>query len=549
MSGSYLRKKLCKLIALSLVLTLCSGCVQNFNPPGEENAAAYAPTSGGSSKNSVSTDNVSVDSASGVSSDVAEEEVGNDEGIKVIALYKSVEYYDESDEDGNTVAYGSCDRIGVSENGYARLEKSLELEYREEKETIIDTVSGYVKDIEEDSDKAWFDGEMLPYYSEYHAEAVRSDERVVSVLKLYNSYAGGAHPNYYYTAINLEPSTGKRLKISDIISDTDEFADAVEKEILKVVDREELLVDSVSGEVKKMIDDPDNYGELTYLLDYDGMEVIFSPYAITAYAAGSQKIRLNYEDYPKLIDQSYAERPLHYIEPVLDGLTYYAGSGKNKKTISFEENYDGGGYIGAFEIKLNGQGIEQNSYYYKSDIYLAHIGDKTYALIDKYSDNDYHYTDVFDVNSDKAVKLDTVDAGVDGTNMALNPDKLTLIIRSDLLSTYNVTALYSIDENGEFKPEEDFAYVVSEYPNHLKLKITKVAKMLDDEDGNSMHDVTMGSQTELIFYRTDLKNTVDFKLKDGNIVRFKVNSNGGDYGQSIDGEPIEEIFENLLFAG
>ena len=167
---------------------------------------------------------------------------------------------------------------------------------------------------------------------------------------------------------------------------------------------------------------------------------------------------------------------------------------------------------------------------------------------DKQTDNDYRYIDIYDLNSEEAKKLGTVNAGVDRSREPLDPKELKLEIRCNLLSSYGVKQFYKLYENGELKPEGEFAYIELE-PNALRLKETIDAKMLDDEEGSSMHDVTLGSQTELKFYRTDLDSIVDLKLNDDSIIRLKIESNGGDYGQTIDGVPIEDIFEGVFFAG
>ena len=178
------------------------------------------------------------------------------------------------------------------------------------------------------------------------------------------------------------------------------------------------------------------------------------------------------------------------------------------------------------------------------------MGDKSYALVEKSTDNDYVFMTIYDLNSDTAEKKDVLNSYIDKLIRPADPGALRLVSRCNLLSTYSVVRLNKMYEDGSIKPEEEFGYMENSLMPPLRLKTTVDVKMLDDEEGKSMHDVTLGSQTELYIYRTDMEKTVDFKLKDGNIVRFAIEEGGdGMYGEMINDIPIEEVFEEMFFAG
>ncbi|MBQ9504515.1 MAG: DUF3298 and DUF4163 domain-containing protein, partial [Lachnospiraceae bacterium] len=451
--------------------------------------------------------------------------------------------------------HGVYDTLGVSADGFAALDSALQSMNEERREAVISDVDEYYELALADMESEEVPDEWFPFSSEYHADVIRSDEKVVSILQTFYSFAGGAHPNTYYGTENLDTATGRKLGIKDIVSDTEEFARILEEETLKAVDKDMLIVEDVSGVIKELMDETVSENELEFIIDYEGLEVIFSPYELTAYAAGAQKVRLNYADYPELIDQSYAAAPESYIDKVFEGVSYYTGrpGDSDRREIDFEETADQYGTISACKVLLEGRAGEPDTegYYYGSVKYIAHMGDKTYALVSKVTDNDYWFTTIYDLNSEAAVKKENLDAQPDRHSLPVDPAALKLVKRCNCLSTYDVVQLHRMNEDGSVQPVEEFGYVEkNDYLSPLRLKTTVDVKMLDDVEGKTMHDVTLGSQTEVEFYRTDMDRLVDMKLKDGNIVRFEIEHGGeGIYSQMIGGQPIEEVFEEVYFAG
>ena len=544
-------RNLCKLMVLVLTLTtVLSGCTSQVNI--QESGDAPAPSANNQAQASVDTKE---EAAVSENADTQAQEQEEEKYAVIVPISCNEEYYDKFSDEERQLVHGVYDSLMVSADGFDALNRTLESMNEERREAVIRDVDEYYEMALVDLESDEFPDEWFPYSSEYHTDVIRSDERIVSILQTFYGFAGGAHPNTYYGAANFDTATGKKLSIKDIVSDTEEFARVLEEETLKVVDKDMLIVEDISGVIKELMDESVSENELNFIMDYEGLEVIFSPYELTAYAAGAQRVRLNYADYPELIDQSYAVAPQNYMDRVYEGISYYTGrpGDEDRKEISFDEKIsDPEGIISVCSVRLNDTEGEPDTegYYYRSVKYIAHMGDKTYALMCKLTDNDYWYTTVYDLNSEVAVKKENLDASIDRDYFPADPEALRLIIRCNVLSTYDVLQIHKMNEDGSVTPKEPFGYAIHEYFPPLRLKKAVDVHMLDDEEGKNSHDVTLGSQTEVEIYRTDLEKQVDFKLNDGNIVRFDDERGGeGMYSQMIDGTPIEEVFEEVYFAG
>ncbi len=217
-----------------------------------------------------------------------------------IVLEMSEEELSKKDTDGTEIAKGIYTEIDVETDGYDKLEAALDKVNAEQEESVTDILTEYADSAAMHRKEEWFSSDMLPYYYEYHADKVRADDQIVSIMQSYFSFSGGAHPTSFYRAVNINTATGEELKTKDVILEIDEFADTVENEALKTVDKEMLLTDDISQTVKDMINDPENHGELTFTIGREALTVCFSPYDITAYAAGPLFVEISYAENPRL---------------------------------------------------------------------------------------------------------------------------------------------------------------------------------------------------------------------------------------------------------
>ena len=59
------------------------------------------------------------------------------------------------------------------------------------------------------------------YSNEYQYYVQRADEHILSIVESGWEYTGGVHGMYESGGINFDPSTGKRLELTDILTDTE----------------------------------------------------------------------------------------------------------------------------------------------------------------------------------------------------------------------------------------------------------------------------------------------------------------------------------------
>ena len=57
---------------------------------------------------------------------------------------------------------------------------------------------------------------------------LRADSRIVSFWDMDSSYVGGAHGSYYAHGVNFDPASGKRLALSDVVTDLEAVYQYVE---------------------------------------------------------------------------------------------------------------------------------------------------------------------------------------------------------------------------------------------------------------------------------------------------------------------------------
>ncbi len=536
--------KLCKpmlpIIISSLLLT---GCMQidDLMPSAAAGKAEVKEAK------AVSTDAVSEDKAEQSKAEAAGEKAAEEEKtVTVIPLICESGYADKQDEDGYSLCYGSYKTLNVGDSSRVALNAALNRIDSDIEEKVTSQIEEFAEAAKEERGGEWGD-DILPFYSNCYLDVVRSDDRVVSVLETFFSFAGGAHPDTYYDGFNLRPDTGEKLTLEDVFTDTSKLPEIIEKEVLKTVSEDSLLTKSVKDTVKDMMDDPENNAGMTFLVDNSGVVFVFSPYALTSYAEGSERIRLGFDEYGELIKPEFKSVPEKYIECMIEGLTYRTGRNGTGAEISIEGSRDVNDDIDSISVKLDGKGEMREVYCFNYDPYIVHIGDKTELMLDEYSSNDYRITEVYDLSAEEAKYMDSVDAGVDREFAPVDPDMISMFLRCNLLSTYSVDRKYCIDDSGMLTPKEEFGYVSESSDLKLKLKKPVKARYLDDPEGRSFHEVTLGGGIELGFYRTDLKEIVDMKLADGAVVRFIVDDS--DYPQMIGDESIDDIFAETFFAG
>ena len=115
--------------------------------------------------------------------------------------------------------------------------------------------------------------------------------------------------------------------------------------------------------------------------------------------------------------------------------------------------------------------------------------------------------------------------------------------RTDIFGTTSVYKTYHLGADGMPETNDEYWAFVSK----VSYKVLKSIKVeIIDEAGNKTGERELAAGEEVTPYRTDNESILDMKDKDGNILRVKVTN---EWPYEIDGVEMQEIFENIIYAG
>ena len=135
--------------------------------------------------------------------------------------------------------------------------------------------------------------------------SVYETERLISVAGLCYSNTGGAHPNTWQLGWNFDLETGTFFDGALLTADSSGFQSAVAEELIRQageIARENGMApeEMYWPEYESVLRDWVNY---TVYFDATGMNVVFSPYELAAYAAGAQEFHFSYEKLAPLLSK------------------------------------------------------------------------------------------------------------------------------------------------------------------------------------------------------------------------------------------------------
>ena len=144
--------------------------------------------------------------------------------------------------------------------------------------------------------------ELTPFSDIRFADVVRADSNVFSFTTTDATWYGGAHPNSYQSGFSIDPKTGKRLELTDAVTDYDAFYEEVHKALLEQEKEygffdewEETLHDTFYGSEYKP----------TWVIAKDGIDLWFNTYALAPYASGPVFLEFPKEKYSELLNAEY----------------------------------------------------------------------------------------------------------------------------------------------------------------------------------------------------------------------------------------------------
>lgn len=234
----------------------------------------------------------------------------------------------------------------------------------------------------------------------------RADSVVLSARGEWNSYAGGAHPNYGTGGYNYDSQTGKELLLSDVVTDVSAIPEIV-SEILIARNPMEPFGD-LKGTLSEYKEE-----QFAWTIDYQSITFYFSPYEIAAYASGLLTATIFFDENPDLFNEKYTKAP---------GCYAYEIPAHNNIELDIDEEdthtdwihitpeeYTGG-YYTILTVSVNGEELSIDDYkFYESKYYLVNKNGCFSLCAELYLSDGSVTTLVLDISGDEAEVTDVLE--------------------------------------------------------------------------------------------------------------------------------------------
>ena len=233
----------------------------------------------------------------------------------------------------------------------------------------------------------------------------RADERTVSFLMEGSYWTGGIHPNTFSKGVTLDTRTGKVLKLTDVVADTDKFKELVVKKL-----EESYESDSFFGtpeeQIRENFKDADT---LNWVLEPQGILVRFDPYEIGPYSSGGFQVMVLFSDAPEIFGAEYgASRDGYGIQMTPDEETLAdLGNDGTVDHVSvlgwrdYDEDWNDTGFYKAWVVSVNGEEITEDVTVTGFDPVLVTGSDGKNWLWIQGEDLDGYMTFIYDLNGKK----------------------------------------------------------------------------------------------------------------------------------------------------
>lgn len=487
-------------------------------------------------------------------------------------------------DDSGVLVNGSYDQLSMDATEYETilagsdgsaqsmpqgLETALETLNETIRTNADDTVAQYQEMAEGDPNPRPEDGSDAYYVYHSSLYVQRADSTVLSVLSGGESYTHGAHGWTSFTGYSYDMSTGEEISLEDCFEDTTALTELVAmraQEQFPDALAEDLLSEPLDNYLQKKIDDPEENGSLAFTFGPSGMTFWFSAGDLASYAAGSMGVTLTYDELDGMLPAEYIpEEPMSAIQGIPSSIQVAVPDGDSTCTILSASVYpglDGEGYdtgeLGAYieygdmtkELTAGDGSIAG----YEGECFLVTDGEDHYLLINAIQDNDWESVYSLDLDTGTLTSQDgEITAGLFG-HVPLDPGRLVMGTRTQVLGTTSVASLYQIGSSGKITGICDW-YAQEDLTGNgysITLKEDLEAQVGTDiyaaPESLTLEKQTIEAGTKLQYYRTDGICTADFLTADRKIVRIMIDSLDS-YPQTVDGTSVDTLFDGIIFAG
>lgn len=399
------------------------------------------------------------------------------------------------------------------------------------------------------------------YYIEREIRVQRADSRIVSFWDMDSSYVGGAHGSYYAHGVNFDPDSGKRLALSDVVTDLEAVYQYV-KEDVKSKDDGSLYPEYEEALEAMFHNGSGDEGQLEWIMDRDGITVVFNPYVLGPWSEGSLKSRLTFADCPELLLETYRAGAGAAVK-LSEGESFYADwdlDGEKEEYI-YTIQEDEEAYTSSITLSRTGEGAETEAagpweaggYGSLTDAWLLEAGDGCpFLWLEFSSENDLRALEVFAVQNENGT-LTLCHVGSSGDSMygsfIGDPGHFLLYDRIDLLGTYMAYRSFHMGEDG--MPEAD-GTVYTIPGNGDRGPVLRASAEIPVWIEGKEERIPAG--TELVLRAAELPDETgaaraEAELPDGRHCELRIQKDRDQYRFRIGGMDEYDCFESLGYAG
>lgn len=474
--------------------------------------------------------------------EVTPEETQESENKVPLTIHTKVNdktYYFEGGEDAYLYLQ-YCD-VTVEGEGYDKVKRNIEKWSLERSEGL----RGLYASFEEQAIATNAQGQKDFYgYTLYQSVNIaRVDDAVISLLDDTSQYHGGEHGDFYREGVNFDSKTGKRLGLSDLFTEYENFIeDAKERIIYELKDRyENELASDYEATVRALWQDG---AEPQWYLDASGIVIVLQEYSVGDYAIGTPEICFPYSEYKAYIKEGYLPTDGDGVAIFQANQEVYfnlPGKGQDESLmLLWEEGEDGISYsslwLGQSELKLE-------EYLILGKTYLVKYNGEIYCMLEVDCASDDYETYIYRLTNGIIEKVDTIGSSIDGGNINAQEAKMESWIY--FLGTYGGVKTYQFDENGKFVTN-DTEYVLE----RNQYVLTTKAELPVLIDGEELECILLPG-SHIILTATDGETYVKFMIQEtGQMGTMMVERDPEFVSNSrINGIKEEDCFEFLPYAG
>ncbi|MFN7119027.1 MAG: DUF3298 and DUF4163 domain-containing protein, partial [Saprospiraceae bacterium] len=133
---------------------------------------------------------------------------------------------------------------------------------------------------------------ITPWEIQTNAKVIYQSAKYISIEISNYSYTGGAHPNGYLNLLTFDGGTGRKLQLTDLVSDTTRLKELAE---VKFREARELAQSANLNEEGFFWDGPFAF-PANIAATNEGLYFVYNPYEAAAYAAGPTEFTITYEE-------------------------------------------------------------------------------------------------------------------------------------------------------------------------------------------------------------------------------------------------------------